>query len=189
MSGTALYFADHWERRRAFRDLIVDLRRLGLDEKTEESLWFIFENSGDRSLADALLEGGAAAVQDVARLQAEFTTAVTAPTWGTGSRTDQGYAFWKDDPKWVAEARRQAAGNIAQKKAQGGDLRTTRADRCVDGREALVNPCKRSCCWTPIGHSTVRDTIPAWNRNACHCHDDIKPTALPTPESSQEATQ
>jgi hypothetical protein len=32
-------------------------------------------------------------------------------------------------------------------------------------------PCKKSCCWSPFGHSTVRDNIPAWHKDACHCHN------------------
>jgi hypothetical protein len=30
--------------------------------------------------------------------------------------------------------------------------------------------CARKCCWTPIGHSTVRDHLPSWDVRACTCH-------------------
>lgn len=39
-------------------------------------------------------------------------------------------------------------------------------------RGGVANECKRSCCWTPgFGHSTARDTVPKWHKEACHCHD------------------
>lgn len=34
--------------------------------------------------------------------------------------------------------------------------------------------CKPSCCKSPYGHSTGRDQIPAWHKDACHCHDREK---------------
>lgn len=37
-----------------------------------------------------------------------------------------------------------------------------------------VRDCKRGCCWSPYGHSTVRDMLPQWHTNACHCHDTTK---------------
>lgn len=33
-------------------------------------------------------------------------------------------------------------------------------------------PCKRSCFWTPLGHSTVRDHLSPRHREACHCHEE-----------------
>ena len=32
-------------------------------------------------------------------------------------------------------------------------------------------PCRRGCCWTPLGHSTVRDIYPKTDKRACRCHD------------------
>jgi hypothetical protein len=37
--------------------------------------------------------------------------------------------------------------------------------------------CRRGCCWSPFGHSTVRDRIPAWHKDACHCHDPKEATS------------
>ena len=38
------------------------------------------------------------------------------------TRTDQGYAEWKEHPKWVAEARVQAKGEIGRKKIKAAIL-------------------------------------------------------------------
>lgn len=38
------------------------------------------------------------------------------------------------------------------------------------GRAAPSTPCKRTCCWTPLGHSTVLDHLPPTHPRACHCH-------------------
>lgn len=38
-----------------------------------------------------------------------------------------------------------------------------------DGIAGGPSRCKRSCCWSPFGHSTVRDGLSEWRR--CKCHD------------------
>jgi len=43
--------------------------------------------------------------------------------------------------------------------------------------DVSIGQCKRSCCWTQYGHSTVRDQIPAGHRDACRCHNEEKEAA------------
>jgi len=40
--------------------------------------------------------------------------------------------------------------------------------------DAPKSRCGRECCWTPMGHSTVRDGLPTHHPGACHCHDKEK---------------
>lgn len=40
---------------------------------------------------------------------------MTSEEWDSLTRTEQGYAWWKEDPKRVREARIQAKGIIAQR--------------------------------------------------------------------------
>lgn len=51
-----------------------------------------------------------------------------------------------------------------------GSWNTTNTHNGVSDEPAKL-PCKASCCKTPYGHSTARDGLPAWHRDACHCHD------------------
>lgn len=39
-----------------------------------------------------------------------------------------------------------------------------------DRATTTTQECKKSCCWSPFGHSTVRDHLPQWHADACHCH-------------------
>lgn len=38
-------------------------------------------------------------------------------------------------------------------------------------RGPVGTECRRGCCWSPYGHSTVRDSFPQWHAQACHCHN------------------
>lgn len=40
----------------------------------------------------------------------------------------------------------------------------------TSAHEPAPSPCRRGCCWTPHGHSTVVDNYPDWHTKACRCH-------------------
>ena len=54
------------------------------------------------------------------------------------------------------------------------------------GRPAVIvpdTPCRPSCCKTPYGHSTVRDSLPDYHKDACHCH-----AVAPPPKTETEGS-
>jgi hypothetical protein len=55
------------------------------------------------------------------------------------------------------------------KTANGGQSRFRAS---VHGTGPEPKPCKRGCCWSPYGHSTLRDMYPPTDPRACHCHDN-----------------
>jgi hypothetical protein len=55
------------------------------------------------------------------------------------------------------------------KTANGGQSRFRAS---VHGSGPEPRPCKRGCCWSPFGHSTVKDLLPPWHKDACKCHND-----------------
>lgn len=55
-------------------------------------------------------------------------------------------------------------------------LTSSHAPDAVAAHAQLPGPCKPSCCKTPFGHSTARDHLPKWHKDACWCHITQKET-------------